>query len=601
MSVTLTPCFGISAQTPQESQSETIAGFFEKLPLAHYHKGELLRCGLNTTGFYNGEKIWITLNGNQLRSLNLLDGPGGGAFEYKFDDSCRYLAVSILGKQPTLFDLKNNNNWPISSIDKQSQISNFQFKNNGLFYLINRKFNASWDPIKKDNDIAVFDLNTHKTSLKLTFSSVSHFRIFDGGEILFSTKTFRQANDVFENLDFYKLADFHDKFPTHLFSRSYSQHIEPEILSKDLVVIRYWAGPALKSLGNLEVASIPEGNTKMSIPYAGNPFPIGNANFIFEKATGSGENYIYEYNSLKNKINQIHIEGIGRQEIMDASRDSFFTRYANTNGYSIHETTLSGLDKSVFSKFKNKRPFLVEKRLLHNEDITLVNYLFSPSKDIRAFIIYVHGGGCHTNSTFSPGDSYLPELATVLDEGYAVLAINYRNSSFISPAYNKQSLNSSECGRDDVSDLIAAQNDLMEHFPGKRIFLWGHSQGGYLVNLASTLYKDRMHIAGVISVAAPTKWDISIRPFSDLKNYYDPNKMPIDYLENLNVPILLYQGSNDQQVSPSHGYDYATKAISLGKNVVTVFNDKSHVPQEEDGATYSVWITTLLHFLELNN
>ncbi|MCV3296386.1 MAG: alpha/beta hydrolase [Oenococcus sp.] len=120
-------------------------------------------------------------------------------------------------------------------------------------------------------------------------------------------------------------------------------------------------------------------------------------------------------------------------------------------------------------------------------------YLPSIKKDKYPIVIFIHGGG------FIKSDKthHLSEILNVLQDGYAVVSLNYRlNDEVVYPE-----------NLEDCVDAInfLSQHSLDWHIDTQRIVLWGETHGGLLASQIgiqrhlSAFYR----IVGVVSFYAP--------------------------------------------------------------------------------------------------
>lgn len=116
------------------------------------------------------------------------------------------------------------------------------------------------------------------------------------------------------------------------------------------------------------------------------------------------------------------------------------------------------------------------------------NFIFytPDSGNIKALIVYIHGGGLLYGT---PGD--LPEmhLQKLTGHGYAILAIDYP----LAPQAKMDVI------LEDVIDSINKACEISGTDQSVPFFLWGRSAGAYLVLLASSSNKLTVSLNGIIS------------------------------------------------------------------------------------------------------
>lgn len=208
----------------------------------------------------------------------------------------------------------------------------------------------------------------------------------------------------------------------------------------------------------------------------------------------------------------------------------------------------------------------------------------------------MHGGGCHVYLTFSLLWREYGFLELV-QAGYDVFAISYRNDVFNTPSYTPPQWGPSKCGTEEIEDIFAARRHVDLLYPNTPKFLYGYSQGGYLVNLATTLYGDQYHWNGIISAAG--MWDLKltgVEPYF-IAGHYDVERNPIAYLNKLNSPILLLHGQADSNVGFEHAQRFLAEAERLGIKV------ESYLPEQEEhhienATRWNTWMTLFIDFLD---
>lgn len=120
-------------------------------------------------------------------------------------------------------------------------------------------------------------------------------------------------------------------------------------------------------------------------------------------------------------------------------------------------------------------------------------YMPSVKKEKYPVVIFVHGGG------FIQSDKshHLSGILNILQDGYAVVSVNYRlNNEMIYP--------------ENLQDCIDAltflgENSKKFNLDNRKIILWGETHGGFLASAIGIQYHTTVNykIAGVISFYAP--------------------------------------------------------------------------------------------------
>lgn len=175
-------------------------------------------------------------------------------------------------------------------------------------------------------------------------------------------------------------------------------------------------------------------------------------------------------------------------------------------------------------------------------------------------ILNVHGG---PNARDSHG--LHPEHQIFANRGYAVLSVNYRGSTGFGKNHVNQSIG--EWGRKMHDDLLDAVEWAIDEgiADPERIAIYGGSYGGYaaLWGMTNTPEKFRCGVSVVgpsnletLLLNAPETWGpIMPMMYRSLGNPHTPEgqkklaeRSPINYVENIQRPLLVGQGANDPRV-----------------------------------------------------
>ncbi len=121
-----------------------------------------------------------------------------------------------------------------------------------------------------------------------------------------------------------------------------------------------------------------------------------------------------------------------------------------------------------------------------SEGLELKGYIFG-ADNTKGLVVFCHGMGGGT-------ELYLPEICTLVDRGWQVLACDFRGS-FTSPGDTTKGIPQSVADLDNILTWVESE----ERFSGMKICLAGHSWGGYAV---TNVLNERDHdIAAVASFA----------------------------------------------------------------------------------------------------
>ena len=170
----------------------------------------------------------------------------------------------------------------------------------------------------------------------------------------------------------------------------------------------------------------------------------------------------------------------------------------------------------------------------------------------NAAIVYIHGGPKSQSV-----DSFNRFIQHVVNQGYMVIAPNYRGSTGYGKAFEDANL--FDMGGGDLQDVLAAADFLKETgYPDpKKIIAMGGSYGGYMTMMAVTKAPD-VWAAGV-PIVSFVNWFTEIEhedpvlQQSDRATMGDPEKnpdlfrdrSPIFFIDNVKAPLLLLAGGHD--------------------------------------------------------
>jgi len=180
----------------------------------------------------------------------------------------------------------------------------------------------------------------------------------------------------------------------------------------------------------------------------------------------------------------------------------------------------------------------------------------SPAAELAPLIVFSHGG---------PTGSASPALNLTVQfwssRGFAIVDVNYGGSTGYGRAY-RQRLNGA-WGLVDVQDCINAARYLVDQgvVDGARMAIRGGSAGGYTTLAALTFHDEFAAGAsyyGVSDLAALAEethkfesryLDNMIGPYPEREDLYRA-RSPIHFSEQLNCPVIFFQGLEDKVVPP---------------------------------------------------
>ncbi|MCA9942619.1 MAG: S9 family peptidase [Anaerolineales bacterium] len=181
----------------------------------------------------------------------------------------------------------------------------------------------------------------------------------------------------------------------------------------------------------------------------------------------------------------------------------------------------------------------------------------APEAEAPPLLVISHGGPTSaTATTLKLGIQYWTS------RGFAVLDVNYGGSSGYGRSY-RQRLNG-QWGIVDVQDCINAAKYLVEKglADGNRLSIRGGSAGGYTTLCALTFYDtfsagaSHFGVSDVEALARDTHkfesryLDSMIGPYPEAKETYIA-RSPIHFTDQINCPLILFQGLEDKVVPPS--------------------------------------------------
>ncbi len=201
-------------------------------------------------------------------------------------------------------------------------------------------------------------------------------------------------------------------------------------------------------------------------------------------------------------------------------------------------------------------------------------FLFRPEGDGPfPAVVYPHGG-----PTSLYGDEWDGPAQRFLDKGYAWLAINFRGST--SYGRDHERADHGVWGVDDTKDCLAAHDFLatLGWVDASRVAIFGSSYGSYMA-LCSVVddpqHRYRAAVAKYGDCDLVTSWAqgdrggrldlerMMRRPQDDRVAYR--NGSPIHRIEQVQVPILVAHGEQDDRVNPAQSEELVEALRRLGK------------------------------------
>lgn len=181
----------------------------------------------------------------------------------------------------------------------------------------------------------------------------------------------------------------------------------------------------------------------------------------------------------------------------------------------------------------------------------------APTDDRPPLVVLSHGG---------PTSAARPQLNLgvqyLTSRGFGVVDVNYRGSTGYGRAY-RDALRES-WGIKDVDDCVAATRHLVEmgEVDGSRLAIRGGSAGGFTTLCALTFRDDfavgasLYGVADLEALASDTHkfearyLDGLVGPYPEARDVY-LERSPVHHTDQLDCPVILFQGLEDQIVPPS--------------------------------------------------
>jgi dipeptidyl aminopeptidase/acylaminoacyl peptidase len=202
----------------------------------------------------------------------------------------------------------------------------------------------------------------------------------------------------------------------------------------------------------------------------------------------------------------------------------------------------------------------------------------------NAAIVYVHGG-----PSSQALNSFNRFIQHIVNQGYMVIAPNYRGSTGFSKEFKQANL--FDMGGGDLQDVIGAADFLKQtgYVDPKKIILMGASYGGYMTMMGVTKAPD-VWAAGVpivpfvnwfteIEHEDPVLQQSDLATMGDLEKNKDlyHDRSPIFLVDQIKAPLLLLAGGNDPRC-PKEEAQQVVDAVKKRNGVVDlkVYENEGH-------------------------
>ena len=323
-------------------------------------------------------------------------------------------------------------------------------------------------------------------------------------------------------------------------------------------------------------------------------------NFLIISINNDGKTELELRDAHSNEI--INLKNIPQGEISSVSisdNDQYLSFYNNASNYpdnlflfNLSTKNLSQLSQSINPEINPND--LVEAKLVRYKSfdgLEIPAWLFLPknidkNEKVPA-MIWVHGGpGSQTRI------SYFPLLQYLTNHGYAILAVNNRGSS----GYGKSFYKADDCkhGDADLKDCIAGKDILIQTgvVDPEKIGIMGWSYGGCMTLAGLAFTPDEFKVG--VDMFGVSNW---LRTLENIPAWWgsyrdalfeelgDPEKdrdhlikiSPLFHARNINKPLLVLQGANDQRVLKEESQEIvdAVKANGVIAELV-LFENEGH-------------------------
>jgi dipeptidyl aminopeptidase/acylaminoacyl peptidase len=243
-----------------------------------------------------------------------------------------------------------------------------------------------------------------------------------------------------------------------------------------------------------------------------------------------------------------------------------------------------------------------EVHLKSTDGVEFTGQLFTPTSPGRhPALIYVHGG---PQRQMFPAFHYMGYYASdyavnrrLAEQGYAVLAINYRSGIGYGRAFRDAP---GRAWRDatEYRDVLAAGRWLAQQpdVDPSKIGIWGGSYGGLLTGQALSRNSDLFRAGVGIHGVYDWSWPSPIKGHLNPSNYFGVDKKnedqarassPVGHVDTWRSPVLLVSGDADMNVDVVETVDLAERLREHGVEVRTlIFPGEAH-----DFVRHSAWIS----------
>ncbi|WP_217495870.1 S9 family peptidase [Mangrovivirga cuniculi] len=226
-----------------------------------------------------------------------------------------------------------------------------------------------------------------------------------------------------------------------------------------------------------------------------------------------------------------------------------------------------------FNQYTWRAPEIITFTADDGEEVPARIYIPEEDNKNGAAVIFVHGAG-YLQNVHHWWSSYFREYMFhnfLADNGYTVLDIDYRGSAGYGEEWRTAIYR--HMGGKDLSDQVDGAEFLIEEhgIDPEKVGIYGGSYGGFITLMA--LFNASETFNAGAAIRSVTDWahynhgytsNILNTPIEDPKAYR--RSSPIYFAENLNDPLLILHGLQDDNVQPQDVIRLSQRLIELGKH-----------------------------------
>ena len=237
--------------------------------------------------------------------------------------------------------------------------------------------------------------------------------------------------------------------------------------------------------------------------------------------------------------------------------------------------TINYRHEEIFVEIKDK-----------NKDLKLNAILFKATRNVKnSLVLYYHGNSGNMKSVEDYAISFL-------ENGFDILVMDYRGFGKSEGIINKQ--------EDLLDDCVFWYDWIKSNKEYKEIVIVGKSLGTGLATYVASKRESNM-------LMLITPYDKLIEVGKNLYPWFPVNffmkyKIPsINWIGQVNQPIRIIHGTNDETIHPQRAKALFEKALELGKNVEMVWLDAAKHNNLQMYPQYHEWIKNCLEESEKFN